>query len=70
MSMTPSPIRPYASTLRSYFLGQACILGGACLMDITGSFLPMALGASAGLMLTAPLIKQIYARARARSAAS
>jgi hypothetical protein len=51
--------------LRLYLLGHAFILAGAWLMDLTGSMLPMALGASAALMLSMPLVKQLTARWRA-----
>ena len=51
--------------LRLYLLGHSCILLGAWLMDASGSMLPMALGASAALMLSMPLIKQLTARWRA-----
>ena len=48
--------------LRLYLLGHGLILVGAWLMDLTGSMLPMALGASAALMLSVPLLKQLTAR--------
>ncbi|RZL09547.1 MAG: hypothetical protein EOP40_09465 [Rubrivivax sp.] len=47
---------------RLYALGQGAILVGAWLMHQSGSMLPLALGASAGLMLTAPLVKHFGAR--------
>ena len=48
--------------LRLYLLGHACILLGAWLMEVSGSMLPMALGASAALMLSMPLVKRLTAR--------
>ena len=50
--------KPFARPLKLYALGHALLLGGAGLMQATGSMLPMALGASACLMLTAPLVRQ------------
>jgi hypothetical protein len=52
--------------MRLYLLGHGFILFGAWLMDLTGSMLPMALGASAALMLSVPLLKQLTARFMAR----
>ncbi len=48
--------------MRLYALGQAAILVGAYLMHQSGSMLPLALGASAGLMLTAPLVRHFGSR--------
>ncbi|MBA4110487.1 MAG: hypothetical protein C0487_12935 [Leptothrix sp. (in: Bacteria)] len=45
-----------------YFLGLGFIMLGACLMDYFDSLVPMAACASAGLMLSAPLIKQLGRR--------
>jgi hypothetical protein len=58
-SLFPRPFRLYA-------LGQLAVLGGAWAMHATGSMVPMALGASASLMLTLPLIRHVRARAAAR----
>ncbi len=41
-----------------YVLGMGLIFCGAYLMDLFGSVLPMAMGASAGLMLSAPLVRE------------
>ena len=54
--------RPFARPLKLYALGHALLLVGAGLMHGTGSMLPMALGASACLMLTAPLVRQFLVR--------
>jgi hypothetical protein len=51
-----------------YLLGLACIFGGAWAMGEYRSVLPMALASSAGLMLSAPLLRQLVMRARRRSA--
>jgi len=52
--------------MRLYLLGHALILLGAWLMDATASMLPMALAASAALMLSMPLFKQLASRLLAR----
>lgn len=48
--------------LRLYALGQGAIVVGAYFMQESGSMAPMALGASAGIMLTMPLLRQMGAR--------
>lgn len=48
--------------MRLYLLGHLLILAGAYLMEVTHSMLPMALTASAALMLMIPLLKQLTAR--------
>lgn len=48
----------FARPLKLYALGHALLLAGAGLMQATGSMLPMALGASACLMLTVPLVRR------------
>lgn len=54
--------------MRLYLIGHALILVGAGFMEVTNSVLPMAVAASASLMLMAPLVKQLSARyARVRS---
>ncbi|HEV7915563.1 MAG TPA: hypothetical protein VGP22_17495 [Albitalea sp.] len=66
MSMLRSIFRNPA--MRQYLLGHLLILVGAWLMELTQSMLPMALAASAALMLMLPLLKQLGARyARRRS---
>ena len=55
--------------LRLYFLGLALIFAGAWAMGEYQSMLPMALASSAGLMLSAPLLRQLIQRAM-RPAAS
>ena len=52
--------------LALYAGGQASVLAGAWCMQETGSMLPMALAASACLMLTAPLVRYVLARRRSR----
>ncbi|RQP22891.1 hypothetical protein [Piscinibacter terrae] len=53
--------------MRLFLLGHALVLVGAGFMEVTNSMLPMAVAASASLMLMAPLVKQLsskYARVR------
>ena len=54
---------PQRRPLRLYLLGLALIFAGAWAMGEYGSMLPMALASSAGLMLSAPLLRQLVARA-------
>ncbi len=49
-------------SMRLYLLGHMLILVGAALMELTQSMLPMALAASAALMLMVPLLRQLGAR--------
>jgi multisubunit Na+/H+ antiporter MnhG subunit len=52
--------------LKLYATGHVALLAGAWAMSATGSMLPMALAASACLMLTAPLVRHFLARAASR----
>lgn len=52
----------YSKPFRLYLLGHGLILVGAWLMEETGSMLPMALGASAALMLALPLLRTLTHR--------
>lgn len=54
-------------SVQLYLLGLVLILIGAWSMEATGSFVPMALAASAALMLSAPLVRQRFARLKAAS---
>ena len=54
---------PRRRPLRLYLLGLALIFAGAWAMGESGSMLPMALASSAGLMLSAPLLRQLIQRA-------
>ena len=62
MNAIPTPRR----ALRLYFAGQGTIVLGAAAMTWTHSFAPMALAASAGLMLTMPLVRDIASRRRVK----
>jgi hypothetical protein len=53
-------------SVRLYAMGQGAILLGAGLMDHFGSVIPMALCGSAGLMLCAPLVREMGARLLSR----
>jgi hypothetical protein len=48
--------------MRLYLAGHLFILLGAWLMEALHSMVPMALGASAALMLMIPLLRQLGAR--------
>ena len=54
--MTPAQPWHRRREVRQYFLGHGAIVIGAVLMDLSGSLWPMALGASAALMLAAPMV--------------
>lgn len=49
-------------TVRLYALGQGLILLGAGLMDYFGSVIPLALCASAAIMLCTPLVRELATR--------
>ncbi|HEY2559182.1 MAG TPA: hypothetical protein VGI48_05665 [Caldimonas sp.] len=55
-----------ARPLKLYAVGQAIVLAGAWAMSETGSMLPMALAASACLMLTVPLVRHFLRPAKER----
>ena len=55
-----------ARPLTLYAAGHASLLVGAWAMHATGSMLPMALAASACLMLTVPLVRHFMKPASAR----
>ena len=62
----PRHARPLARPLKLYATGHAALLVGATAMHASGSMLPMALGASACLMLTVPLVRHFLVRQAAR----
>jgi len=55
-----------ARPLKLYATGHASLLVGAWAMHATGSMLPMALAASACLMLTVPLVRHFMKPAATR----
>jgi hypothetical protein len=50
--------------LHRYLAGMAATFAGAWLTGVTGSMLPLAMGASVTLMCTAPLVRRIWAGKR------
>jgi len=60
------PRRPF----QLYLMGLLCIFAGAWAMGEYHSMVPMALASSAGLMLSAPLLRVLLGRARRPSRAS
>ena len=56
----------FARPFKLYAVGQGLLLAGAGVMHATGSMLPMALGASACLMLTLPLVRRFALQKAAR----
>ena len=51
---------------RHYACGLICTFLGAWLTAMTGSMLPLALGAAASVMSTAPLVRTIWSKKTAR----
>ena len=49
--------RPLKQSLQLYAAGHGALLIGAWAMHSSGSMLPMALAASASLMLTVPIVR-------------
>lgn len=64
--MSKNARRAVLRPLRLYAAGHAALLAGAWGMSATGSMLPMALAASACLMLTAPLVRHFLKPVSAR----
>ena len=48
----------------AYLIGQSAIVIGAGLMELTGSYVPMALAGSAAILLTLPLLRHVRQRSR------
>jgi hypothetical protein len=57
---------PLARPLKLYAVGHGALLVGAWAMHVSGSLLPMAMAASASLMLTVPLVRHLLAPRSAR----
>ncbi len=55
-----------STTFRRYLIGLTATFAGAWGTGLTGSMVPLALGASISLMRTAPLVREIWTRARKR----
>ncbi len=56
----------HSHVLREYAVGLLAIVAGAAFTDATGSFWPLALGASLALVRTAALVQAVRARAAGR----
>jgi hypothetical protein len=64
--MTKKTRAALARPLKLYAAGHAILLGGAWAMHASGSMLPIALAASACLMLTVPLVRHFLRPAHER----
>lgn len=51
-------------TLRHYLAGLSATFAGALGTELTGSMLPLALGASVTLMCTVPVVRSLWNRRR------
>ena len=51
-----------STTLRQYAFALLCTFLGAWLTDVSGSMLPLALGAAVLVMSTVPLVRAIWSR--------
>lgn len=51
---------------RRYLAGLCATFAGAWATELTGSMLPLALGASVTLMCTVPLVRKLWTRRRLR----
>ena len=47
---------------RHYVIGLICTFAGAWLTGVTGSMLPLALGAAAAILQTPPLVRAIWSK--------
>jgi hypothetical protein len=56
----------FARPLKLYAAGHGALLVGAWGMHVSGSMVPMALAASACLMLTVPLVRHFLASSASR----
>ena len=54
------------ASFRRYLVGLSATFAGAWGTDLTGSMIPLALGASFTLLSTAPLVREIWTRGRKR----
>ena len=66
MRPSPLPPPPLRRPLALYATGHAALLLGALAMHSFASMLPMALAASASLMLTVPLVRHFMQAQRTR----
>jgi|GEM_PF-1254210 len=61
MTPTRATARPLHRSMRLYASGHAALIVGAWAMNVSGSMWPMALAASASLMLTVPIVRHLIA---------
>ena len=54
----------FSPELRAYLAGLCATFAGAWVTEVTGSMLPLALGASVALMCTASLVRSLLRRRR------
>lgn len=45
-----------------YLIGLGCAFAGAWLTDVTGSMLPLALGAAMAVVQTPPLVRAVWSK--------
>lgn len=64
---TAPPMGSKPQLFRLYAAGLACTVVGAWLTEVSGSLVPLALGASVTLMCTVQVVKSILGRPAARS---
>lgn len=53
-----------STNLRRYLIGMSATVAGAWITELTGSVLPLALGAAFTLMCTARVVQAVWARKR------
>lgn len=53
-------IKRHRRALRGYGFGLACVFAGAWLTELSGSMLPLSMGAAAALMWTVPLVRSLW----------
>lgn len=51
-----------SKVFRHYLLGLGSTFAGAWLTDVTGSMLPLALGAATALVQTPPLVRAVWSK--------
>ena len=56
----------HSHVLREYIVGLLAVAAGAAFTDLTGSFWPLALGASLAVIRTGALVQPVRARAAGR----
>lgn len=61
MNRTRATVPPLHRSMRLYATGHVALLAGAWAMNASGSMWPMALAASASLMLTVPIVRHLIA---------